>query len=400
MAKYILTSVKGAGALNGKTFDLIVDGNHAYISKDSNTEGLEKKDGSEFFVSNGLCDLLADFGEPGNEFREDLESGRKAAINGGFSSVILNPLTNPVVDNKGAVRFIQGHSNKDLKLIPSACISQGNDAKNLAELLDLSKNGAQLFYDGLGNCNLSLLKKALLYSQKVDKPIVIHPHLFGYSESGMIHESGIGTTLGLKSTASYEEYSAVDQAIEILKYTGGKLHFHLISCKESLEKIAEAKKEGLQVTCSVAFYQLILNENIQESFDAHYKVWPVLRSESDRLSLIEGVKSGIIDIICSAHMPHDEEAKECEFGIADFGIGGIESCVRELHNHFGDNKDLWNQILIALSNSKEIFDYQKDNNDLFVFRIKDKATAQKQHFSLGKNNPFKLNTSKLEPLSV
>lgn len=399
MAKYILTSVMGAGALSGKTFDLIVDGNKVYHAKDSNTEELDKKDGSDLFVSNALCDLLADFGEPGNEFREDLESGTKAAVNGGFSSVILNPLTAPVVDNKGAVKFIQSHSSKALKLIPAACISQGNDQKNLAELLDLSKNGAQLFYDGLGNCNLSLLKKALLYSQKVNKPIVIHPHLFGVSDSGMIHESGIGTTLGLKSTASYEEYSAVDQAIEILKYTGGKLHFHLISCKESLEKIAEAKKEGLQVTCSVAFYQLTLNESIQENFDAHYKVWPVLRSESDRLSLIEGVKSGVIDIICSAHMPHDEEAKECEFGIADYGIGAIESCVRELHNHFGDNEALWNQILIALSNSYKIFDDHESEDNLFVFKLNDKAKAQEQQYSLAKNNPFKLNTSKLEVLN-
>jgi dihydroorotase len=278
-------------------------------------------------VSCGWFDTSVSFGEPGFEERENIQNGLNTAAKSGFTAVAVNSNTLPLVDNKSAVEFLinksRGHATK---LFPIASLTQKSEGKEMAELYDMQQSGAIAFGDynkPLENDNL--MKVALLYAQNFDGLVLSFPKNKAIAGEGLANEGVNSTKLGLKGIPALAEHLQIARDLFLLEYTGGKLHIPTISTEKSASLIQEAKKKGLQVTCSVSAHHLTLTDDELVNFDGNLKVNPPLRTDKDCKALLNAVNNGIIDVITSDHNPIDIENKKVEFSAAKNGTTGLES---------------------------------------------------------------------------
>lgn len=278
-------------------------------------------------VSCGWFDTSVSFGEPGYEERETIAKGLDVAAKSGFTAVAVNPNTNPVIDSKSDVEYlIHKAHNSATNLYPIGALTQGSKGVEMAELYDMQQSGAIAFTDyAKAISNANLMKVALLYAQNFDGLIMSFPKNNSIAGEGIVNEGINSTHLGLKGIPSLAEEIQISRDLFLLEYTGGRLHIPTISTEKSVKLIKEAKKKGLNVTCSVAAHNLFLTDKELEGFDSNVKVAPPLRTDKDRKALIKGVKEGTIDIITSDHNPIDIENKKLEFSLAEDGTIGLES---------------------------------------------------------------------------
>ena len=279
-------------------------------------------------VSCGWFDTSVSFGEPGFEERETIANGLLTAAKSGFTKVALNSNTNPFIDNKSAVEFLinkgKGFAST---LFPIASLTQRSEGNEMAEMYDMQQSGAIAFGDyNKSVANDNLMKVALLYAQNFNGLILSFPKNNSIAAGGFANEGKKSTKLGLKGIPALAEHLQIARDLFLLEYTGGKLHIPTISTAESVKLIRDAKKKGLQVTCSVSAHHLTLNDDELHGFDSNVKVTPPLRTQKDCSALIKAVKNGIIDIITSDHNPIDIEHKKVEFSAAKNGTIGLESC--------------------------------------------------------------------------
>jgi dihydroorotase len=278
-------------------------------------------------VSNGWFDTSVSLGEPGFEERENIQHGLEVAARSGFTKIALNPNTHPCIDNKSAVEFlIQKSSSSAVDLYPIANLTQGAQGKEMAELFDMKNSGAIAFGDYNKPVeNANLLKIALLYAQNFEGMVMSFPEDAGIGTHGFVNESENTTRLGLNSIPNLSEELQIARDLALLEYTGGKLHIPTISTSKSVQLIKEAKKKGLDISCSVAAHHIFLTDKEIQSFDTNFKVKPPLRSDKDVKSLIKGLKDGTIDMLVSDHNPIDVENKNVEFENGFFGTIGMET---------------------------------------------------------------------------
>ena len=307
---------------------LIVNGKITEIEdsiKENNTFKVIKLD--NLHVSSGWFDTSVSFGEPGYEERETIKKGLEVAGKSGFTTVAVNANTNPIIDSKSDVEFLINKANGSAtKLLPIGALTQGSKGVDMAELYDMQQSGAIAFGDynkAIDNDNL--MKVALLYAQNFDGLVISFPKNNSIAGEGIVNEGPSSTRLGLKGSPSLAENIQIARDLYLLEYTGGKLHIPTISTAKSVQLIKEAKKKGLQVTCSVSAHHLTLTDNELEGFDSKAKVTPPLRSKQDAKALIKGLQEGIIDMITSDHNPIDIENKKLEFSLAKDGTIGLES---------------------------------------------------------------------------
>ena len=305
---------------------LIDNGTIAYIGTDA-PEADKVIEAEGLCVSGGWMDLHAYVGEPGHEYKEDIQSIAAAASKGGFTEVLCLPNTNPVVQTKGAVNYLKSHTlSLPVTLHPIAAVTTDTDGKDLTEMIDLHQAGAVAFSDGLKPLQgADVILKALQYVQLFDGLLMNKPENTRLTEHGQMHEGLTSTQLGMKGIPALAEEVAVTRDLQLLAYAGGKMHFSLISTAASVEAIRKAKDQGLQVTCDVASYQVSFTDDTIAPFDTNYKVAPPFRSQSDAEAIKQGLLDGTIDALVSGHMPHDTEAKKLEFDLADFGIINLET---------------------------------------------------------------------------
>lgn len=305
---------------------LIEQGKITYI-------GPEERDADQTITSGNLCvsvgwaDLFAVTGEPGLEHKEDLESLAAAAAAGGFTEVLCMPNVNPVVQTRGAINYIKNKSVAlPVTLHPTGAVTTDAEGKELTEMIDLKHAGAVAFTDGTHPIQgAEVMVKALQYLQLFDGVLLNRPENTRLTAYGQMHEGVASTMLGMKGLPALAEETIVARDLQLLAYTGGKLHFSLVSTKGAIESIRRAKAEGLQVTCDVASYQAAFTDETIEPFDTNYKVNPPFRSAADAEAIKQGIADGTIDAIVSGHQPHDTEAKKLEFDLADFGIINLET---------------------------------------------------------------------------
>lgn len=256
-------------------------------------------------VSRGLIDMHTHLREPGFEYKETIETGIKAAISGGYCAVCPMPNTNPVCDNVETLNLIKSKSG-GFNLFPICAVTKDLTTGEITNIEKLKNNGAIAFSnDGKPVANQEVLAKAL----KTSELIISHAEI-----------------LELKGTPE-SEYKAVAQEIETLRKTGGKYHFAHISTKESIELIRQAKKEGLNLTCETAPHYFVLTKNDENINNPIFKVNPPLRSEEDRLAVIEALKDGTIDVIATDHAPHSLEEKQKKYAVAPMGLVGLETAL-------------------------------------------------------------------------
>jgi dihydroorotase len=288
------------------------------------------------YLTIGWFDLGAYVGDPGYEHKEDLSSLMAAAAAGGFTELALLPNTNPPVQTKNEISYLtRGNPNQLVQLHAIASVTRNNKGEELTEMIDLHENGAVAFTDGLKPVwHTDLFLKALQYVQKFDGLLIDHPEDVFLNSFGQMHEGVQSTMLGLKGMPRIAEELAISRNIELLQYTGGRIHFSRLSTAKALALVKAAKKKGLNVTCDVTGYQPLLEDSVLETFETNYKVNPPIREKADRDALIDGLNDGTVDILCTGHLPQDDESKNLEFDLADFGMTNLQT--------FGSN-------LVALS---------------------------------------------------
>ncbi|MGB5273328.1 MAG: dihydroorotase [Flavobacteriaceae bacterium] len=288
-------------------------------------------------VSIGWFDSGVCFGEPGYEERETIANGLYTAGKSGFTDIVLNPNSYPVPDSSSDIIFlINASKSQGTNLHPLGTLTVKAEGERLAELFDMKNAGAVGFYDferPLQNSNL--FKIALQYGQNFDGLIYSFPMDLQIAGKGIVNEGPTATTLGLKGIPSLAEELQIARDLNILEYTGGSLHIPTISTAGSVKLIAEAKKKGLDVSCSVSVHHLWFTEKELEDFDTHFKVMPPLRNNTDVKALIKGLKDGIVDFVTTNHTPMDIEQKRIEFDNAAYGTIGLESAFGILNQIFG-----------------------------------------------------------------
>lgn len=279
------------------------------------------------WITPGWVDLSAFIGDPGYENKEDILSALNSAKQGGFTKICMQPSTNPVLDTKGSIEYVLSKSkNEVVDILPLAAVSAGLKGETITEMLDLNQAGAKAFSEGGSPIsNTELLLRALQYSQLFDGVIYNRPADIYLTRYGQMHEGITSTKLGMKGMPALAEELMIKRDLAILEYTGGNLHIQAISSAVSVELIKKAKDAGLKVTCDVPISNLVFTEEQLLTFDTNYKVNPPLRTEIDRLALIEGLKSGVIDAIISDHQPQDIENKNLEFDLAAFGMVQLQT---------------------------------------------------------------------------
>lgn len=343
-------------------------------------------------ISQGWFDSSVSFGEPGFEERENIENGLKTAAYSGFTSVAVNANSFPVTDSKGHIKFLKSKAeNSAVNLYPVGALTLGSKSVDLAELFDMQNEGAISFYDykqPIANANL--LKIALQYSQNFDGLVQSFPFENSVARNGMVNEEVSGTKLGLKGIPALSEELQIIRDLYILEYTGGRLHIPTISTKKSVELIKDAKKRGLNVTCSMAIFNLIFEDNVLEEFDTNYKLLPPLRTKEDIKALIKGLNDGTIDGITSDHNPLDVERKNVEFDRADFGSIGLESSFGALNSLLGMEKSI--KALTGLKSTFKIPEMKIEEGsqaEITLFNPQEKWTfSEEDIISSSKNAAF------------
>ena len=321
--------IDSKNAYNNQKVDIVIENNLiSKIGKNlNNSDGFDELKLDNLHVSQGWFDSSVSFGEPGFEDCETIANGLNVAAKSGFTAIALQPNSYPIIDNQSQINFVKSKSSGfATQLFPIGALTKNSEGKDLAELFDMQNSGAVAFGDynkSLGNANL--LKIALQYTQDFDGLVIAFSEDPTIKGNGIANEGKVATSLGLKGNSSLSEELHIIRNLFLLDYTGGKIHFPTISSAKSVQLIKEAKSKGLNVSCSVAVHHLVLTDEKLVNFDTRFKVVPPLRTNADRLALINGVLEGTIDMITSDHNPMAIDYKKMEFDLAKNGTIGLES---------------------------------------------------------------------------
>ncbi len=315
-----------------KTLDiLIVDGriNRIDVNLD---ESLAEKiiDATGMVVAPGFVDAHAHLREPGNERAETIETGCKAAMNGGFTTVTAMPNTNPCMDNAAIVSLVREKANRAgyAKVCPVGAVSKGRAGRELAAIGEMVREGiVAVSDDGNPVATAELMRKALEYCQLFGIPVMEHAEELTLTRGAVMNEGFISAKLGLKGIPPVAEDIIVSRDIILNRYVRGWLHISHLSSGVSLDMVRRAKDRGEHVTAELTPHHLFFNDTELESFDTNFIMKPPIRIEADRLAMIEGVRDGTIDCIATDHAPHPHEHKNCEIDICAFGIIGFETAI-------------------------------------------------------------------------
>lgn len=276
----------------------------------------------------GFVDVGALVGEPGFEHRETLDSACAAAAAGGYVAIAPFPNSNPIIQHASDVRSLARHSERVTSILPIAAASADLKGNDLSDMLELADVGAVAFSDGIKPItNTGFLMRALQYSSHTGKAVIQSTTAACLVPDGQMHEGVQSTMLGLRGKPVAAELMNIKQALDVLRYAGGRLHLCDISSSAGVELIRQAKKEGLNLTASCQAINLAFTDEALATFDSDYKVNPPLRSEGDRLALAAGLEDGTLDCLMSGHRPLHLDEKRVEFPYADFGTLGLQTAI-------------------------------------------------------------------------
>ena len=312
----------------------------------------------------GLVDMRVFVGEPGYEYKENFRTLSNAALSGGVTSAVTMPNTDPIIDNVSIVDFLKrrGRDKSKINIFPTASLTKGSEGTNMTEFGLLQSKGIIGFTDGTKTIqNTRVMARIMNSASDLDSLIMQHAEDFELSKDGMINEGIVATKLGLQGIPEMAELIIIERDLTLLNYIKCRYHISQISSGKSVDLIRD-KKENLKFSCGVSINNLSLNENDIGDFKTFLKLSPPLRTEEDRVNLVQGLKDETIDVIVSDHKPEDEEQKRLTFAQAATGATGIETLLSLSLELYHNESLKLNTIIKALtSNPAKILKIDKGN---------------------------------------
>ena len=352
------TIVDSKSNLNFKKKDILIkNGVIADIADSIDSESNNKISFENLHISRGWMDTSVSFGEPGYEERENISNGLLTAASSGFTSILLNPDCYPLIESHSSVQFLKKKSfNTTTDIYPIANLTNGSNGSDIASLYDMKLAGAVAFGDYKKSIiDSSILKIALEYTKTFGGRVISFCQDEFLSKKGVLNESIVSTEFGLKGIPSISESINLYRDIEILNYTGGKIHIPYITTSKGVELIREAKKNNLDITASVSLAHITFSEHDIFDFNTNFKIIPPLRSKNDANSLKEGLIDGTIDFLTSMHEPFDIDNKKVVFDNASSGTVALESTFGLMSSKFTLEKTI--DILTRKKIIFEVDDY-------------------------------------------
>ena len=398
--------LKGGRVINpAEKFDkiadvLVEDGKIKEIGENLAADGAEVYDATGKVVTPGLIDLHVHFREPGQEAKEDFESGANAAAAGGFTTVCTMPNTKPAVDDAAMVRSLEKRAEDVAKVHVKiiGAVTKGQQGKELAELGDMIEAGAVAFSDdGHYDQKAKVLLNAFDYLHTFDKVIVNHDEETSLVEDGVMNEGHRSAMLGLKGRPTVAEDIAVARDIMLAEYAGSRVHVAHISSARAVDIVRQAKKRGVRVTCEVTPQHLTMTDECVNLFDTSTKINPPLRAQKDCEALLEGLKDGTIDAIVTDHSPHAQEDKDREYIYAPSGFPGLETSLGIMLTDLYHTDKLDLPTIIAKMTSEPAKVFGMDTGTLTVGKSADITVIdpelswtvdEKKFYTKGSHSPF------------
>ena len=375
----------------------IRDGLVFEISENSCFSNYTVIDFNNCFIIPGFVDVHVHLRQPGFCYKETIKSGTAAAAHGGYTTVCSMPNLNPVPDSLENLKVQTDIIEKDalINVIPYGSITKGENGEALSDMDDLAPFVVAFSDDGKGVQSDEMMNKAMLKAKNLNKIIVAHCEDNTLLKGGYIHDGEYAKVNNHKGICSESEYKQIERDLELVKQTGCKYHICHISTKESVDLIRKAKLDGLDVTCETSPTYLLLNDSMLQE-DGRFKMNPPIRSEQDRLALIEGIKDGTIDMIATDHAPHSKEEKSKGLEKSAMGVVALECAFPLLYTYLVEKNIITIEKLIELMhfNPKKRFDISGglqvgESADLCVYDLNAKTKVNPDEFlSKGKSTPF------------
>ncbi|MGN1348276.1 MAG: dihydroorotase [Acutalibacteraceae bacterium] len=346
---------------------------------------------NEYIVFPGFCDVHVHFREPGFSYKETISSGSKAAAHGGYTAVCTMPNLDPVPDSAENLEKQLSIIEKDavIDVYPYGSVTKGQKGEETASLEEMSEKCIAFSDDGKGVQDEAIMREAMLIAKKTGKIIAAHCEDNSLLFGGYIHDGQYAKAHGHRGICSESEWKPIERDIRLAKETGCAYHVCHISCKESVELIRQAKKDGVNISCETAPHYLILDDSDLKE-DGRFKMNPPLRSREDKEALLEGIKDGTIDMIATDHAPHSAEEKSRGLEKSAFGIVGIETAFQFLYTHLVKKNVITLEKLVELMavNPRKRFGIPFDNS-YTVWNLGEKVKINADGFlSKGKSTPF------------
>ena len=355
-------------------------------------DAVSLSDFDRYTVFPGFCDVHVHFREPGFSYKETIKTGSMAAARGGYTTVCAMPNLSPVPDSVAHIKEEQELIDKDavIDVLPYASITIGEKGEQLCDIEGLSDRCVAFSDDGRGVQDEEMMRQAMMKAKENNKLIVAHCEDNSLLFGGYIHDGVYAKEHGHRGICSKSEWGPIERDIRLCEETGCGYHVCHISAKESVELIRQAKARGVNITCETAPHYLLLDENDLEE-DGRFKMNPPLRSQEDRLALLEGIKDGTIDMIATDHAPHAADEKNKGLEKSAFGIVGIETAFPLLYTYLVKTGVITMDRLMALlvTNPRKRFNIPLEKNDFSVWDLESNYVIDPEEFlSQGKATPF------------
>lgn len=381
--------------------DILIDGETiAQVGENLSADGAQIIDAAGKVVMPGLVDMHVHLREPGQEYKEDILSGTRAAVHGGVTSVASMPNTHPPVDNEAILEMIirkaKGYGYAEV--YPTACITKGQKGEELTEMGLLHQSGAIAFTDdGRSVMNPTVMRRALDYSKIFDGLLISHCEEEELRGAGVMHEGLVSTELGLAGIPNAVEDLLIARDLMLAELTGARVHIAHLSTASGAQMIRQAKAKGVRVTAETTPHHLFLTDEAVRGYDTFTKVNPPLRTKADNLALLEALKDQTVDCIVTDHAPHAAEDKDCEYDYAAFGISGVETSLALVWTKLYQSGELSLTDIVRLMSQRPAEILRIDKGTLQVGKMADvlivdptveKTVCAEDFCSKGKNSPY------------